>query len=353
MESLQHREPIDRAAFARLAEPYRRQLKLHCYRMVGSLGDAEDLVQETFLRAWNGIEGFEGRSSLRGWLYRIATHCCLDALAKRRRSHRWLPQQDLPASDEMPQGQPASDLPWLEPFPDGELEGVPDDAPGPEARYEQRQSVRLAFIAAIQQLPPRQRAMLLLCDVMGWSAIETAQLLGGTVASVNSALQRARATLAKRYPQEEGIAKTMTDEQQRLLLDRYLQAWERTDIEGFVALLRSDATYSMPPWRQWYSGRDMIGRFFRTVWKAYDGFRLVPIRANRQPAFAVYARQNGEPSWRAHSIQLLELVEGAISTLVLYARPLGPRLFADFGLPINLAEGEAGASAVTRPPTCG
>src|SRR5689334_7273018 len=211
MESLQHREPIDRAAFARLAEPYRRELKVHCYRMMGSLGDAEDLVQETFLRAWSGIDGFEGRSSLRGWLYRIATNRCLDALAKRRRSSRLLPAQELPPSHEMPQGQP-SDLPWLEPFPDGELEGIPDEAPGPEARYELRESVRLAFVAAIQQLPPRQRAVLLLCDVMGWSAIEIAHLLGGTVASVNSALQRARATLAKRYPEEGRLAQPMSDE---------------------------------------------------------------------------------------------------------------------------------------------
>jgi RNA polymerase sigma-70 factor, ECF subfamily len=352
MESLQHREPIDRAAFAHLAEPYRRELKLHCYRMVGSLGEAEDLVQETFLRAWNGIEGFEGRSSLRGWLYRIATNCCLDALAKRRRSHRLLPQHDLPASDQMPRGQPATDLPWLEPFPDGELEGVPDEAPGPEARYELRESVRLAFVAAIQQVPPRQRAVLLLCDVMGWSAIEAANLLGGTVASVNSVLQRARATLAKRSPDAGRRPEPMADEQQRLLLDRYLEAWERTDLEGFVALLRSDATYSMPPWRQWYSGRDMIERFFRTVWTAYGGFRLVPIRANRQPAFAVYAQMKDETSWRAHSIHLLELAEGAISAITLYARPLGPELFAGFGLPTSLAEAGGRASAVNPLPTC-
>lgn len=352
MESPQHREPIDRAAFARLAEPYRRELKLHCYRMMGSLGDAEDLVQETFLRAWSGIEGFEGRSSLRGWLYRIATNCCLDGLAKRRRSSRSLPQHDLPASHQMPPGQ-ASDLPWLEPFPDGELEGVPDDAPGPEARYELRQSVRLAFVAAIQQLPPRQRAALLLCDVMGWSAIETAHLLGGTIASVNSALQRARATLAKRYPEAGGLVQPMSDEEQRLLLDRYLQAWERRDVDGFVELLRRDATYSMPPWRQWYSGRDMIERFFRTVWTAYAGFRLVPIRANRQPAFAVYAQMKNETSWRAHSIHLLELASGGISALTLYARPLGPELFAGFGLPIHLAEAGGGASALNPPPRCG
>jgi RNA polymerase sigma-70 factor, ECF subfamily len=351
MESLQQREPIDRASFARLAEPYRRELKVHCYRMVGSLGDAEDLVQETFLRAWNGIDGFEGRSSLRSWLYRIATNCCLDALAKRRTSRRWLPELNLPASSEMPQGQPPTDVQWLEPFPDGELEGVPDDAPGPEGRYELSQSVRLAFVAAIQQLPPRQRATLLLCDVMGWSATETAQLLGGTVASVNSALQRARATLAKRYPaaQRPGEGRRlepMADEQQRLLLDRYVQAWERTDVEGFVELLRSDATYSMPPWRQWYSGRDMIERFFRTVWKSYDGFRLVPMSANRQTAFAVYARRKNETSWHAHLIQLLELAEGEISGLTMYVPPLGPKLFADFGLPMSLAEEGGGPSAV-------
>jgi RNA polymerase sigma-70 factor (ECF subfamily) len=320
--------------------------------MVGSLGEAEDLVQEAFLRAWSGIDGFEGRSSLRGWLYRIATNCCLDALAKRRRASRSLPQQELPSSQEMPQGLPG-DLPWLEPFPDSELEGVPDGAPGPEARYELRESVRLAFVAAIQQLPPRQRAVLLLCDVMGWTAIETAHLLGGSVASVNSALQRARATLARRYPEEAGLAQPIADEEQRLLLDRYLQAWERRDVDGFVELLRSDATYSMPPWRQWYSGRDMIERFFRTVWTAYDGFRLVAIRANRQPAFAVYAQMKNETSWRAHSIHLLELAPGGISAITLYARPLGPELFAGFELPIHLAEAGGDASPVSQPPTCG
>jgi RNA polymerase sigma-70 factor, ECF subfamily len=198
-----HQEPAgDRSnrAFEQLAEPFRRELKVHCYRMLGSLHEAEDAVQDTFLRAWRSFKSFDGSGPFRAWLYRIATNACLDVLSKRKQAKRFLPDQRAPASTEMPEGTPAMDVPWLEPYPGSELEGIADDAPNPEARYTSRQAVQLAFVAVIQQLPPRQRAVLLLCDVLGWSAAEAATLLGGSIASVNSALQRSRETLAKRYP---------------------------------------------------------------------------------------------------------------------------------------------------------
>jgi RNA polymerase sigma factor (sigma-70 family) len=188
-------------AFERLAKPFRREIKLHCYRMLGSLHEADDLVQETYLRAWRSFDSFEG-GSFRAWLYRIATNACLNALASRKHVRRLLPDQQAPATVtvEMPEGAPPIDVEWLEPYPDSNLEGIADDAPNPEARYTSREAVQLAFVAAVQQLPPRQRAAILLCDVLGWAAAEAATLLGGSTASINSALQRARATLAKRYP---------------------------------------------------------------------------------------------------------------------------------------------------------
>src|SRR6266481_7499740 len=186
-------------AFERLAEPLRREIKVHCYRMLGSLHETEDAVQETYLRAWRSFETFEG-GSFRAWLYKIATNVSFDALASRKHVQRLLPDQHAPATAEMPDGKPATDVAWLEPYPDSHLEGIADDAPNPEARYTSREAVQLAFVAVIQHLAPRQRAVLLLCDVLGWSAAEAATLLGGSVASVNSALQRSRGTLAKRYP---------------------------------------------------------------------------------------------------------------------------------------------------------
>src|SRR5262245_50225014 len=213
----------DREAFQHLAEPYRRELQLHCYRMLGSLHDAEDLVQETYLRAWRGLHRFEGRGSFRGWLYRIATNTCLGALARRPSARRVLPQAHGPPAEQPPDGRPATETAWLEPYPDAALEGIPDPAPGPAARYELREAVQLAFVAAIQHLPPRQRAVLLLRDVLGWPAAETARLLDASVASVNSALQRARATLEKRLPTGRQSTLRVPDERQRALLERYLR----------------------------------------------------------------------------------------------------------------------------------
>lgn len=184
----------DRDAFQRLAEPYRKEVQLHCYRMLASFHDAEDLVQDTFLRAWRAFDGFEGRASFRSWLYRIATNACLNALASRASAWRVLPEARGPATDTMPGPAPAADIAWLEPYPDAALDGVADAAPGPEARYEMREAVRLSFVAAVQLLPPRQRAVLLLHDVVGWTSAETAALINGSVASVDSLLQRARMT---------------------------------------------------------------------------------------------------------------------------------------------------------------
>jgi RNA polymerase sigma-70 factor, ECF subfamily len=211
-------------AFERLAEPFRRELKLHCYRMLGSVHQAEDVVQETYIRAWSSFGSFEGRGSFRAWLYQIATNACLNALASRKNGRRWLPEQRAPATAEMPNGTPAPEVVWLEPYPDSNLEGVADDAPNPEARFASREAVQLAFVATIQELPPRQRAVLLLCDVLGWPAAEAATLLGGSTASVNSALQRARETLAKRYPNGRPPVAPRPSPAQQKLLARYLQA---------------------------------------------------------------------------------------------------------------------------------
>ena len=330
----------DRDGFRRLAEPYRRELQLHCYRMLGSFHDAEDLVQETLLRAWSGLDRFQGRGSFRNWLYRIATNACLDVLASRARHRRVLPEQVGPPSDRMPAGGPATDIPWLEPYPDVALEGVADAAPGPDARYEMREAVQLAFVAAIQHLPPRQRAVLLLRDVLGWSAAEGARMLDTSVASVNSALQRARATLEKRLTAGRSATTPVMRDRERALLERYVRAWESADLDGFVALLQEDAIYSMPPFPQWYLGRGAIRAFFGGAWGSYGGFRLVPINANRQPAFGVYCRSLTNPEWRAHSIQVLTIEGGSIAVLTKF---LSPSLFRAFGLPADY-HGPSGAA---------
>jgi RNA polymerase sigma-70 factor, ECF subfamily len=332
-----HPEPgSDRAnvTFERLAEPFRRELKLHCYRMLGSVHEAEDLVQETYLRAWRNFDNLEERGSFRAWLYRIATNACLNALASRKHVQRLLPDQRAPATTQMPDGTPATDVAWLEPYPDSNLEGIADEAPNPEARYAAREATQLAFVAIVQQLPPRQRAVLLLCDVLGWSAAEAATLLDGSTASINSALQRARATLAKHYPDGRPLVSARPNPAQRELLGRYLRAWEGADVDGFVALLKEDATYTMPPLPQWYAGRKAIRAFFEWAWKAYDGYRLMPTAANRQPAFAAYARKSADAPWTAHSIQLLAIEHDMISAVTLFYEPAGPHLFQRFGFPL-------------------
>lgn len=326
----------DRDAFRRLAEPYRRELQLHCYRMLGSVQDAEDLVQETFLRAWRGLDGFEGRSTFRSWLYRIATNACLNALASRASARRVMPETLAPLPNQPREGGPATEIAWLEPYPDSAIEGIADPTPGPEARYEMHEAVRLAFIAAIQHLPPQQRAVLLLRDVLGWTASDAAKLLDTSLASVNSRLQRARGTLEKQFPTGRPTFHPLPDDEQRVLLQRYVHAWEVADLDGFVALLKEDAVYSMPPWRQWYQGRGAIRAFFESAWRSslYGSFRLVATAANAQPAFALYSSKPGASARLPHSIQLLTLQDGAITTLTGFK---DPKLFLAFGLPASLS----------------
>jgi RNA polymerase sigma-70 factor (ECF subfamily) len=327
---------FERESFGALVEPYRKQIKAHCYRMMGSLHEAEDLTQETFLRAWRSFHEYEGRSSIKTWLFQIATHATIDALRQRKRLRRILPAFEFASATDVPTGEPPMEIAWLEPFPDSEIDALPDNAPGPDARYESRETVRLAFVAAIQYLPPRQRALLLLVDVLGWSAKEAALLIGGSAASVNSALQRARSTLASRYTPNARIEPLRLHDESRLL-ERYVRAWEGKDLDGFVALLKEEATYAMPPWRHWYNGREAIRNFFGTVWPRYGRLYLVPTRANGQPAVALYG-ENKQKGWRAHSLQVLEREGEFITGLTLFMRPLGPTLFPAFGLPEDLPD---------------
>jgi RNA polymerase sigma-70 factor (ECF subfamily) len=334
-------------AFERLAEPFRREIKLHCYRMLGSLHEAEDLVQETYLRAWRSFDSFEG-GSFRAWLYRIATNACLNAIAARKHAQRLLPDQMGPASALTLDDPPATEVAWLEPYPDSDLEGIADVAPNPETRYASHEAVQLAFVAAIQELPPRQRAALMLCDVLGWSAAETATLLGGSTASINSALQRARETLAKRYPDGRPPVTPRPNAEQQKLLGRYLAAWEGHDLDGLVALLKEDATFTMPPWLQWLAGREAVRSFFAMAWQACHGLHLVPTAANGQPAFAVYERSGVDGRFAAHSIHVLALGRDLISAATLFVPPVGPQLFDAFGLPLTLPNDAAAELSAPR-----
>jgi RNA polymerase sigma-70 factor, ECF subfamily len=323
--------------FEEVAEPFRRELKLHCYRMLGSLHEAEDLVQETYLRAWRSFDRFEG-GSFRAWLYRIATNACLNALATRKNMRRLLPDQQAAAAAtfQMPEGTPPADILWLEPYPDSNLEGIADIAPNPAVRYASHEAVQVAFVTAIQQLPPRQRAVLLLCDVLGWTAPEAATLVAGSTASINSALQRAREKLTKLYPEGRPSVPLSPSATERELLDRYLRAWESNDLDGFVALLKEDATYTMPPWPQWYAGRDAMRSFFAMAWQDRGDILMLPTAANRQPAFAMYTRRGAGEPWAAHAVHVLALDQDLISRLTLFVETGGPSLFPGFGLPQTL-----------------
>jgi RNA polymerase sigma-70 factor (TIGR02960 family) len=283
----------DEDAFAALTEPYRRELQLHCYRIAGSLQDAEDLLQETLLAAWRALEQFEGRSSLRAWLYTIATNRCLNAMRDRRRRPQAAPG-DRPGMVHPPES--FAEISWLTPYPDSLLEGVIDVAPGPEARYEAKESVALAFVSGLQHLAPRQRAVLVLRDVLGFHADEVADMLGTSEASVNSALQRARGTLDKRLaPRQDRLAIPRTGDEADLVT-RFADALERDDIEGVVALLTADAVVSMPPQPEWHCGRDAVERFLREriPRRISRTWRLVPVTANLQPAYAYYLHIDGE-----------------------------------------------------------
>lgn len=323
----------DRDAFEQLAEPYRRQLHLHCYRMLGSFHEAEDLVQETFLRAWRARERYEGRASFRNWLYRIATNACLNAISARSTAHRLLPTSYGPAADEFPEGQPGEEIPWLEPYPGWAIEEIADQDVGPDARYELHESVQLAFVAAIQRLPARQRAVLLLRDVLGWSAADAAALLDTSSASINSALQRARATLAMHMPTIESSPYAPDDEKQRELLDRYVTAFHATDIDRFVAVLREDAIVSMPPWPHWYKGREAVGRLFVWAWARRWDLRIVPTSANGQPAFLQYSRISERAPLELHGVQVLTLTprDDAVTAITVFLRD--QKVFDSFRAP--------------------
>jgi RNA polymerase sigma-70 factor (ECF subfamily) len=277
-------------AYARLVEPHRSELQAHCYRMLGSVQDAEDALQEALVRAWKGLDRFEGRSSLRSWLYRIATNTSLDAID--RRPKRILPIDYGPPSD--PHGgvgEPLVESVWIEPFPDETL-GIEDGYASPDALYEQRESVELAFVAALQLLPANQRAVLILREVLGFSAQETADTLDTSVASVNSALQRARATIEKRLPDQsqQETLKTLGDEKLRELVEQYADAWERNDVDTVVSMLADDAAFTMPPQSRWFQGKEGI-RGFLEQWSMLPdwGWRSVPTTANGQAALAFYS----------------------------------------------------------------
>jgi RNA polymerase sigma-70 factor, ECF subfamily len=305
----------DEAAFAALVEPYRRELQVHCYRMLGSFEDSEDLVQETFLRAWRNRASFQGRSTFRAWLYRIATNACLDALERRPRT--------VPASGN------AADIAWLQPFPDQLLDEAAPTEEQPESAVVSRETIELAFLVAIQHLPPRQRAVLIARDVLDWSARETAALLETSVASVNSALQRARATVKEQLPQGrlEWAAGTDPSEEERELLGRYMDATDRGDPDAIVQLLREDAFCAMPPAPESWVGRDKIVQAWVEGGFGQDWFgdmRSVPTRVNRQPAVAVYHRKPDETTFRPLALDVLRLEEGRVAEIIVFSldRPL-------------------------------
>jgi RNA polymerase sigma-70 factor (ECF subfamily) len=323
----------DAEGFARLTEPLRPELLAHCYRMLGSVHDAEDQVQETLIRAWRSYGEFEGRSSLRTWLYRIATNACLRAIENRAR--RPLPS-GLGEPNRDPEGPLAAsraEALWLQPFPDALLVcGAPSpETADPADVAVSRQSMRLALIAALQFLPARQRAVLILRDVLRWRAAEVAELLGTSTAAVNSVLQRARAQLGQAALEPADMREPAAP-RQRALLGQYAAAFENADVAGLTRLLREDAVFEMPPQPAWFTGREVIGRFLASrVLVAPDAFRMLPTAANGQPAFAVYQRGDDGRHW-AHGIQVLGIDAGGLRHVVSFN---DPGLVAVFGLPAS------------------
>ncbi len=320
----------DDDAFRELAEPYRRELQVHCYRMLGSLQDAEDALQNTLLAAWQGIAAFEERASLRTWLYRIATNKCLDA---RRSAGRRLPKEwDVP-NVEPPEPTRLGEVVWLEPYPDALLEGDTDAPLGPEARYERNESISLAFVTALQVLPPRQVAVLVLRDVLGFHAVEVAAMVGSTTESVNSALKRARATLERRWASAPGREPPPAagSSEEEIIVARFAHAWESADLDALVALLTEDVFMSMPPMPFEYEGREQVARFCASIFTAGRRFDLVPTRANGQPAFGAYLRT---PDGISHGVGLyvLALAGDRIWALTRFENTVVPA----FGLPRSL-----------------
>jgi RNA polymerase sigma-70 factor, ECF subfamily len=309
----------DQGAYDRLVEPHRRELHAHCYRMLGSVHDAEDALQDALLRAWRGLPRFEGRSSVRSWLYRIATNTCLDTIA--RRPKRVLPVDYGPPTD--PHDGPAMPLAesvWIEPYPDERL-GVEDGFAAPDARYEQREAVELAFIAALQHLPANQRAVLILREVLGFSAKEVAEMLETTTASVNSALQRARAAVDERLPEQsqQATLRTLGDEGVRQVVESYLEAWDRGDIDAVVAMLTEDASFAMPPAPSWHQGRRALIAFLGVGPLSGDWrWRHIPVRASGQPALAFYSWDEAEGAYLPFALNVLSIRGGLISDVTAF-----------------------------------
>jgi RNA polymerase sigma-70 factor (ECF subfamily) len=320
----------DSEDFARLTDPFRAELLAYCYRMLGSIHDAEDQLQETLIRAWRSYGGFEGRASLRTWLYRIATNACLRALENRDR--RPLPSGiGAPAEDPTaPLAAARPEIPWLQPIPDTLVRAEPAD---PASVVVSRASLRLALIAALQYLPARQRAVLILRDVLAWPAAEVAALLDTTAPAVNSLLQRARERLERVGPVEDGLAEP-TEPELRKLLDRWAAAFAAADVDALTALLADDAVYEMPPQPVYFAGRAMIGRFFAThVLRSPGDIVMVPTAANGQPAAVTYRRNAPGAPHHAHSVQVLTVRNGVITHAVSFR---DPALLPAFGLPLQL-----------------
>ncbi len=320
----------DNDAFKALTEPYRRELQVHCYRMLGSFQDAEDAMQDTLLSAWQGLSGFEERASLRTWLYRIATNRCLNARrsASRRKAKEW----DVPGV-EPPQPTRLGEVPWLQPYPDTLLEGVIDPSPGPDARYEQTESISLAFVTALQLLPPRQLAVLVLRDVLGFRAVEVADMLDSTVESVNSALKRARAGLEMKLPSRADRARAPGSDSasEHAIVAKFVAAYESSDLDSLVALLTDDVFISMPPLPFEYQGSEPASRFFASIFGSGRKFQLLPTRANGQPAVGAYVRDS---TGVGHGVGLfvLTVANDEISAMTRFENTVLPW----FGLPRSI-----------------
>jgi RNA polymerase sigma-70 factor (TIGR02960 family) len=320
----------DGEAFRKLTEPHRRELQVHCYRMLGSFQDAEDALQDTLLAAWQGFGGFEGRASLRTWLYRIATNRCLNA--RRSASRRPAKEWDVP-NVEPPEPTRLGEVVWLEPFPDALLEGAIDAPVGPEARYEQTEAISLAFVTALQILPPRQLAVLILRDVLGFHANEVADMLDSTVESVKSALKRARANMQhRRLTTDDREPPPAADSPpEDAIVVKFVRAWESADLDALVTLLTDDVFMSMPPMPFEYQGRDVVARFCASIFRAGRRFDLISTRANGQPAFGAYLRA---PTGIRHGtgLYVLTLTGDRISAMTRFDNSVLP----SFGLPRSL-----------------
>jgi RNA polymerase sigma-70 factor, ECF subfamily len=328
----------DEGAFRRLIEPHRRAIHTLCYRMLGSPHDADDALQDALLRAWRALSGFDGRSELRTWLYRIATNVCLDTIAKRPK--RVLPTDYGPPATkggEEPT-EPLDPALWVAPYPDDPV-GVGEEAIGPEARYAQRETVELAFVAALQHLPPRQRCVLVLRDMLSFSAKEVAEMLGVSAVSVNSALQRAREAIAARLPQgsQQETLRRLGDARLRELVGEIIDAFERGDVEAILAMLAEDATFAMPPYAAWYQGRDRVAESWLLPDERPTGLRFLPTRANGQLALGVYKLDERSGRYKPVALEVLTL-RGELIVEVTSFRD--PELVRRFGLPEELSPGE-------------